>query len=244
MTVRDLVPFYDANTDPITFYSRACAALEQCATLTEAWEINTNVAKIMALAKLAEKTELEVLAAEVRALAHVKIGLLSLALDKPQQSDPKTGRRLPIVGKAGKTQVLSDVGISTSTTQRDEQLAGGPSPEGQRAAVDARKTIFAACRERGEPLQLEDLRAAVHRAVAALDPSKKLVTALVHKTKRQKPQAMQFTVVKSDEAFFDGVEAAAAKIEAIAQEQKMPAMRALLEQTAKRVRREIRRPHR
>jgi hypothetical protein len=232
---REVVPFYDTATDPIMFYDRACTALEQCTTLLGAWHINDSAAKVVKLAKLLEDNDLEVRAAEIRVRAAVKIGELSRDLDKAEPTFLGNQHAVPSQrGEATtKAKALADAGLSTSAAQRYEKLTGAP--------PGAVEEYLTACRERQTPATFEGLQRAVTVAVVALDPTRKLVPLYVHKPKRQQKQYLQINVDAPDTAFFEGVNAAAAKIEAIAKEQKTPAARALLKQTAQRVRDEIRR---
>ena len=55
----------------------------------------------------------------------IRIGELSRDLEPAERERDSLGRLLPNDGKQGKAQTLADAGISTSTANRYEELAGG-----------------------------------------------------------------------------------------------------------------------
>ncbi len=105
---------------------------------------------------------------EIHLRACVRIGVLSRDLDQAQtvrQADGATVR-LPAGGKS-KAEALADAGISTSTAQRYEELAGGREEQAQAAGHAAMEAYFAQSRADGAPPTMAGLRGAVRGALQA-----------------------------------------------------------------------------
>jgi hypothetical protein len=163
-------------------YEQARTALAECARIDEASEIRDKAAALAAYARQRDDRELEVWVREIHLRACVRIGELSRDLDQAQtvrQADGATVR-LPPGGKS-KAEALADAGISTSTAQRYEELAGGREAQAQAAGRAAMEAYFAQSRADGAPPTMAGLRGAVRGALqATLGP-------LPTRTKRPSP---------------------------------------------------------
>lgn len=149
-------------------YEQARTALAECARIDEASEIRDKAAALAAYARQRDDRELEVWVREIHLRACVRIGELSRDLDQAQtvrQADGATVR-LPAGGKS-KAAALADAGISTSTAQRYEELAGGREEQAQAAGRAAMEAYFTRSRADGEPPTMAGLRGAVRDAVQA-----------------------------------------------------------------------------
>jgi hypothetical protein len=163
-------------------YEQARTALAECARIDEASEIRDKAAALAAYARQRDDRDLEVWVREIHLRACVRIGVLSRDLDQAQtvrQADGATVR-LPAGGKS-KAAALADAGISTSTAQRYEELAGGREEQAQAAGRAAMEAYFAQSRADGAPPTMAGLRGAVRGALqATLGP-------LPTRTKRPSP---------------------------------------------------------
>jgi hypothetical protein len=149
-------------------YEQARTALAECARIDEASEIRDKAAALAAYSRQRDDRELEVWVREIHLRACVRIGELSRDLDQAQtlrQADGATVR-LPAGGKS-KAEALADAGISTSTAQRYEELAGGREEQAQAAGRAAMEAYFAQSRADGAPPTMAGLRGAVRDAVQA-----------------------------------------------------------------------------
>ena len=74
-----------------------------------------------------DDADMEVWVSDIKLRAGIRIGELSLQLDKAKPggaiAGKKGGSKIPSLGSS-KTDVLADAGISTSTANRYEELAG------------------------------------------------------------------------------------------------------------------------
>jgi hypothetical protein len=75
-------------------------------------------------------------------------------------------KRLPIDGKS-KAQALKEVGISTSTAQRYEELAGPREEQAQEAIKAATEHYLAESRETDTPATIKELKRVVRSALVA-----------------------------------------------------------------------------
>lgn len=149
-------------------YEQARTALAECARIDEASEIRDKAAALAAYSRQRDDRELEVWVREIHLRACVRIGELSRDLDQAQtvrQADGATVR-LPAGGKS-KAAALADAGISTSTAQRYEELAGGREEQAQAAGRAAMEAYFTRSRAEGAPPTMAGLRGAVRDAVQA-----------------------------------------------------------------------------
>ena len=149
-------------------YEQARTALAECARIDEASEIRDKAAALAAYARQRDDRELEVWVREIHLRACVRIGELSRDLDQAQTVRHADGARvrLPAGGKS-KAEALADAGISTSTAQRYEELAGGREEQAQAAGRAAMEAYFAQSRAEGAPPTMAGLRGAVRDAVQA-----------------------------------------------------------------------------
>lgn len=149
-------------------YEQARAALAECARIDEASEIRDKAAALAAYARQRDDRDLEVWVREIHLRACVRIGVLSRDLDLAQTVRQADGARvrLPAGGKS-KAVALADAGISTSTAQRYEELAGGREEQAQAAGHAAMEAYFAQSRAAGAPPTMTGLRGAVRDAVHA-----------------------------------------------------------------------------
>ena len=149
-------------------YEQARTALAECARIDEASEIRDKAAALAAYARQRDDRDLEVWVREIHLRACVRIGVLSRDLDQAQTFRQVDGARvrLPTGGKS-KADALADAGISTSTAQRYEELAGGREGQAQAAGHAAMEAYFAQSRAEGAPPTMAGLRGAVRGALQA-----------------------------------------------------------------------------
>jgi hypothetical protein len=149
-------------------YEQARTALAECARIDEASEIRDKAAALAAYARQRDDRDLEVWVREIHLRACVRIGVLSRDLDQAQTVRQADGVavRLPAGGKS-KAEALAHAGISTSTAQRYEELAGGREEQAQAAGHAAMEAYFTRSRAEGEPPTMAGLRGAVRDAVQA-----------------------------------------------------------------------------
>jgi hypothetical protein len=171
---------YDRSLPAVVHYEDMRVAVRECATIDEAREIANRMSALAFYARQRDDTELQIWAKEIQARAHMRFGELSMALEK---SDQARGGRHPTGGKPTKTDALAEVGVSTTAAQRDEELAGGPTEEGQRVAQAAAEDLFAKAREEQKPVTMKGLRAGIREALTdVLGPKPE-------RQKRAKPEA-------------------------------------------------------
>ena len=149
-------------------YEQARTALAECARIDEASEIRDKAAALAAYARQRDDRDLEVWVREIHLRACVRIGELSRDLDQAQTVRQAEGAtvRLPAGGKS-KAAALADAGISTSTAQRYEELAGGREEQAQAVGRAAMEAYFTRSRAEGVPPTMPGLRSAVRDAVQA-----------------------------------------------------------------------------
>lgn len=152
----------------LVHYEQARVALARCSRVDEAASIRDKAAKLAAYARMRDDAELEIWVSEIKLRACGRIGELSRALDKSEQS---SGGRHPNGGKPTKTQTLADAGISTSTAGRYEELAGGPTVNGHKAAEAATDRYFAEQRTARKAPTMNGLRDAVRNARDLVEPA-------------------------------------------------------------------------
>lgn len=163
-----LVPIRE--TQALIQYEEARRLVERCAKVDEAATIADKAAQLAAYYRQSDDPEFEGWMRDIQIRAVEKCGELSRDLDKaePHGRGPVS---LPSGGKR-KSEVLADAGISTSAAHRAEQLAGGPTKNGQRAAGLALDGYLAGARKAGRIPSLREARVAVREAVARVEPPK------------------------------------------------------------------------
>jgi hypothetical protein len=131
-------------------YDAACRALAEARAVDEVKDIVDKAEAMRVYFRQAKNPQLEADAWEIKKRAEDRFGELSAALDKSEGASAKgtdRGRRLPADGKASKSTILRDVGISTSAAHRYEQFHRLPADEKEariakgRAAIEAGKSI-------------------------------------------------------------------------------------------------------
>lgn len=152
-------------------YNQARTELATCARVDEAKAIKDKAEQLAAYARMRDDQEMEAWVRDIQIRATERIGELSRDLDKaiPHGRGPVS---LPSDGKR-KIDVLADAGISTSTAHRAEELAGGPTKNGQKAAVFALEGYLGNARKTGVVPNIREARAAVREAVRAAVPETK-----------------------------------------------------------------------
>src|SRR6185369_14121628 len=145
-------------------YEEARVAVSQCVRVDEAAVIRDKAAKLAAYARMRDDVEMEVWLSEIKSRACIRIGEISRELEKanPGPAPKDSSQRWEVSSKAV---ALADAGISTSTANRYEQLAGGHEVNGIAAAAVATDKYFAEARATKTPSTMQGLKAAVDRAV-------------------------------------------------------------------------------
>src|ERR1700732_1039990 len=108
----------------LVLYDQMRTAIAMCAQVDEAAAIKNKAAQLEAYARVRDDTESQRRFAEIRLRACQRIGQLSTELEKAEREGPRGQFRLPTDGKSKQAQ-LAEAGISTSTANRYEELAGG-----------------------------------------------------------------------------------------------------------------------
>jgi hypothetical protein len=177
-----------AKEVPLARYDRMRQEVAQCASIDEAKDIADKAAALAAYAKQSDDKQLEVWLSEIKLRARIRIGELSMELDKSRGgSNPKA--TLPD-GRKSKSEALRDAGIPTSTANDYEQLSGrvaaiiGDRGKRARKAGEAAADLyFARCRENNVVPKAAELKSEIGAAVeAAVGKSER-------KPKRQKPKS-------------------------------------------------------
>jgi hypothetical protein len=109
-------------SNELVLYDKMRLAIKQCAAVDEAAGIRDTAIRIQAYAKIRDDFESQQRFAEIRLRACQRIGEISRDLEKAQYNKGH-GTVVPSDGKY-KAEVLAEAGISTSTAQRYEELAG------------------------------------------------------------------------------------------------------------------------
>jgi hypothetical protein len=224
----------------LVLYDKLRAALVACVKVDEVVQIKDEAEKLAAYARIVNDVEAEMKFAELRLRAVQRLGELSIALDKAKLAGKGTVC-LPNGGKT-KAQALADVGISTSTAQRYEQLAGGRRAHDQKAARVAADRYFAGQRERRTPPTMDGLQAAVDESRGTrptlLQPSQRAVEEAPRQFKfKRLPVVEERPTIMAPyyhvpTTYEEGLERAAALLDDMAKEDPRPS----LEQAAARVR--------
>jgi hypothetical protein len=143
-------------------YEAARQALAECVRVDEAKDIRDKAAAMAAYARQRDDKELEVWVSEIYERACIRIGQISRELETAERTrtDLHPDGRMQT-----KTSVLAAAGIPTSTAYDYEQLAGGKTEQGQRAAEAAVDAYFARARANTEPVTREGLRGVIREAL-------------------------------------------------------------------------------
>jgi hypothetical protein len=143
-------------------YEAARQALAECVRVDEAKDWRDRAAALAAYARQRDDKAMETWVSEIHKRACIRIGQLSRELETAEHEGP--GAVIPSSGKY-KRDALADAGISTTTANRYEQLAGGKTERGQNAAEAAAESYFARSREDSEPPTMDGLRGAIRDAL-------------------------------------------------------------------------------
>lgn len=149
--------------EKLVLYDHMRAAIKQCAAIDEAAGIRDTAARVQAYAKIRDDFESQQRFAEIRLRACQKIGEISRDLEKAKY-DKGHGTVVPTDGKY-KTEVLAEAGISTSTANRYEELAGPKEEQAEAVIGAATDAYFAKQQETKEPVTFSGLRGAVKGAL-------------------------------------------------------------------------------
>ena len=153
-------------------YEHMRVAVQKCAQIDEAKDIRDKDAALAAYARERDDIDLEVWTREIKARAAIRIGELSQDLEKKGDvGRPPKNMSHERDQLHGKRDALKDAGLSKSTANRYEELAGGKDQRGRAAAQSAADLHFARARQEQKPVTMEGLRGAIKGAVeAALGP--------------------------------------------------------------------------
>lgn len=158
-------------SNDLILYEEMRVSVERCAHVDEAKDIRDKAAALAAYARQRKDPDLDVWMSEIRDRARIRIGELTLELEKATHAGP--GAVLPAGGKY-KQDAIAEAGISTTTAQVYEELAGGLDERAQKAGKAAAEIYFAKCRKERTPSSLKGLKAAIKEAiVVVVGPKKK-----------------------------------------------------------------------
>jgi predicted DsbA family dithiol-disulfide isomerase len=152
-----------ADVQELVRYNQMCRSIAECYQIDEVASIKDQAAKLEAYAKMADNPEAERQFAEVKLRACIRIGEISKELEKAQPNKGH-GSEIPNDGKT-KEEQLNEVGISTSTAQRYEQLTGGRQKQAQKTAEAATEAYFSEAKQKQEPITMGGLQTAVKHAL-------------------------------------------------------------------------------
>ena len=129
-------------------------------------EMGKNTAALAAYARQRDDNELDAWMSEIRLRASIRIGELVRELEpaKTIRTKKAANVRLP-AGRTSKTAAIADAGLSRSTANDYEKLAGGRDKRGMAAAKAAAEAHFAQARAEQKPATMEGLRSAISDAV-------------------------------------------------------------------------------
>lgn len=148
----------------LTLYDNMRVAIRQCAAVDEAAGIRDTATRLQAYAKIRDDSESQRRFGEIRLRACQRIGEISRDMEKGAGRPSK--EILPTDGKNySKADQLADVGISTSTAQRYEELTGPKEEQAEKVIEAATDTYFAKQQEIGEPVTYGGLRKTVRTAL-------------------------------------------------------------------------------
>lgn len=145
----------------LVLYDKMRLAIAQCAGFDEAAEIRDRAAQLRAYFQMRDDAESQRKFAEINLRACIRIGELSRDLETAKPG-PITSDRSDVISK---TQTLENAGISRSTANDYEQLAGGKEQQAQDIAKAAAQTYFSAQQENNGPVTMGGLKSAVRQAL-------------------------------------------------------------------------------
>lgn len=128
-------------------YDEACRSLAEARDVDEAKSIADKAVALQAYARQAHNPDLELMAAEIRLRAKLRIGELSKELDKAKHGGKGGGSEIPAPGKVVKSAALKAAGLSTSEAHRCEQLSEIPPKEFETYINQSREKRHAASTE-------------------------------------------------------------------------------------------------
>lgn len=161
-------------------YDAACKAIAEAKRVDDVKAIKDKAEAMQGYARIIKNPQLEADAWEIRKRAEIRLGELSIAMDKTKgaRSDKKP---LPAEGKRSKAAVLKSNGISTSAANRYEQFSKLPMREQEqriargRAAIEAGKSIADTIITQGDKKDRRDERERALGAKVAALPDRKYV---------------------------------------------------------------------
>ena len=118
----------------LVLYDGMRLAISKCAEVDEAAAIKNKASQLEAYARVRDEAESQRKFAEIRLRACQRIGVLSAELETNERA--RTDLH-PSDGMQSKTDQLAKAGISTSTANRCEELAGGREQQAQDIALAA-----------------------------------------------------------------------------------------------------------
>lgn len=145
-------------------YEAARQALAECVRVDEAKDIRDQAAALAAYARQRDDSEMHVWVAEIHERACIRIGQISRELETAEHGGAGGGSKVR-TDALSKADTLAEAGIAKRTAYDYEQLAGGKTEQGQRAAEAAAEAYFARSRANTEPATREGLRGAIREAL-------------------------------------------------------------------------------
>jgi hypothetical protein len=163
-------------------YEAARQALAECVRVDEAKDIRDKAAALKAYARQRDDKELEVWVSEIYERACIRIGQISRELETAEHGGAGGGSKVS-AGALSKAETLAEAGISKRTAYKYEELAGGKTEQGQRAAEAAAEAYFARSRDDEQPATREGLRDAIRDALVETlgEPETRKVVSIRHK---------------------------------------------------------------
>jgi hypothetical protein len=148
-------------------YEQARVALAECVKVDEAADMRDKAAAMALYAKQRDDKQMEAWVKEIYLRACIRIGELS------REMETASGHRSDLTLSSqpdevpGKVAALAAAGISRSTANEYEQLAGGREQQAQAAVKAGAEAFFATTKAAGDVPTLAGLKAAVREAVVA-----------------------------------------------------------------------------
>jgi hypothetical protein len=149
----------------LVHYDAMRQAVAECARIDDAADIRDKAAALALYARQRDDDEMRAQVEEIRLRACIRIGQLSRELETAE-ANGRGPVSLPSSGKR-KADALAEAGISTSTAQRYEQLAGGRDDQAFTVAYAAADSYFAQQRNGKAVPTMQGLEHAVKDAVTA-----------------------------------------------------------------------------
>jgi len=150
--------------EELVLYDQMRIAISECHKIDELSGIRDQGARLAAAARIRDDKESERKFAQIKLRACQRIGEISRDLEKAEKIGGPGKFKVPTDGKL-KSEVLAEAGISTSTAQRYEELAGPKLEQAARVVDKATEAYFAQQAENDKPLSFKGLNAAVDKAL-------------------------------------------------------------------------------